>query len=65
MERQLPPRERDRTRRRHLAAIVVGLAVAGGTFTTLEQPVDAMSSPLIVIALAGVATAITLYRQDL
>jgi hypothetical protein len=65
MERQLPPRGQDWSRRRRLAAVVVGLAVAGGTFATLDEPTDAMSSPVIAIALSGVATALTLHRQDL
>jgi hypothetical protein len=52
------------SRRRHLIAIVLGLATIAITFATLESPVHALGSPVIAISVAGLATVLTVVRRE-
>jgi hypothetical protein len=52
------------SRRRHLVAIVLGLGAIAISFATIESPARALGSPFVAMALAGLATTITIDLRD-
>ena len=52
------------SRHRYRAALALGLVTVGVTFVTADAPYQAIGSPVLAIALAGIAAAVTLDRPS-
>ena len=49
---------------RRLVAIVLGLGTIALSFAVLESPAQAIASPVVAVAVAGLATVVTLDRRE-
>lgn len=52
------------SRRRRLVAFILGLGTIATSFAVLESPAQALSSPVVAVAVAGLASVVTIDRQE-
>jgi hypothetical protein len=52
------------SRRRRVVAFTLGLGTIATSFAVLESPAQALSSPVVAVAVAGLASVVTIDRQE-